>query len=666
MQDFKHFDPKQAAMDEARGLLEAAARAAMADGSLPEKELPAFVVEVPNDVKNGDLASNFAMAGARVFGMPPRKIAEAVAAAMPALEETHFSRVEIAGPGFINLFLAPGWFADVVLAANAAGADYGRTSYGKGEKVNVEFVSANPTGPMHLGNARGGALGDCLAAAMDWAGYDVTREFLINDAGNQILKFGKSLAVRYLQIFRGEDAVSFPEDCYQGADIRVLAQKFADVHGNVYMEKPFEELQKDIAAFALPLNVQGLKDDMAKYRVHYDVWFSETTLHESGAIREMLDKLAERGATYEKDGAIWYRSMQYAEKYGGNKVTRKGLDGEVTDEDKDEVLVRANGVPTYFAADIAYHYNKFAVRGFSRAIDVWGADHHGHVARMKGAMDAIGLDGEKLDIVPTFATQASAYVSQNLVLNLLDWNGVNLLNEYGSGIVEAVGEEQAYGGQITGFAGLVGAGRTETMRAIFGADRLDSGEIYVKGEKVHIRTPKDAIKKKIAFLTEDRKGQGLVLSLDVRTNLILANMKGFSNGPFLNKGKIEKSGQDNVESLRIKTPSLDEVTAQLSGGNQQKVVIGKWVNTDADIFIFDEPTRGIDVGAKIEVYHVMNDLVKAGKCVIMVSSELPEILAMSDHVVVMRGGRVMANIDRDTPHFNSEDIMKAAWGGELD
>ena len=243
------------------------------------------------------------------------------------------------------------------------------------------------------------------------------------------------------------------------------------------------------------------------------------------------------------------------------------------------------------------------------------------------------------------------------------WLEARNLNE--AGVLHDV-SFKAYGGQITGFAGLVGAGRTETMRAIFGADRLDSGEIYVKGEKVHIRTPKDAIKKKIAFLTEDRKGQGLVLSLDVRTNLILANMKGFSNGPFLNKGKIEKSGQDNVESLRIKTPSLDEVTAQLSGGNQQKVVIGKWVNTDADIFIFDEPTRGIDVGAKIEVYHVMNDLVKAGKCVIMVSSELPEILAMSDHVVVMRGGRVMANIDRDTPHFNSEDIMKAAWGGELD
>jgi ribose transport system ATP-binding protein len=225
---------------------------------------------------------------------------------------------------------------------------------------------------------------------------------------------------------------------------------------------------------------------------------------------------------------------------------------------------------------------------------------------------------------------------------------------------------KAHAGQITGFAGLVGAGRTETMRAVFGADKITSGEIYVKGEKVNIRTPKDAIYNRIAFVTEDRKGQGLVLSLGVRTNLILANMKGFSRGPFLNKRQIEESGKHNVEALRIKTPSLDEVTAQLSGGNQQKVVIGKWVNTNADIFIFDEPTRGIDVGAKIEVYRVMNDLVKEGKCVIMVSSELPEILAMSDHVVVMREGKVMANIDRGSEHFNSEDIMKAAWGGELD
>lgn len=225
---------------------------------------------------------------------------------------------------------------------------------------------------------------------------------------------------------------------------------------------------------------------------------------------------------------------------------------------------------------------------------------------------------------------------------------------------------KAHAGQITCFAGLVGAGRTETMRAIFGADPLDSGEIYIKGQKVNIKKPADAIKRGIGFLTEDRKGQGLVLSLGVRTNLILANMKGFTRGLLFDDKKIEETGQANISSLKIKTPSLDEVTAQLSGGNQQKVVIGKWVNTKADILIFDEPTRGIDVGAKIEVYNVMNQMVKEGKCVIMVSSELPEVLAMSDYVIVMRGGRVMANIERDSEHFNSEDIMKAAWGGELD
>ena len=243
------------------------------------------------------------------------------------------------------------------------------------------------------------------------------------------------------------------------------------------------------------------------------------------------------------------------------------------------------------------------------------------------------------------------------------WLEAKNLNE--AGVLHDV-SFQAHAGQITCFAGLVGAGRTETMRAVFGADPLDSGEIYVKGKKVTIKKPADAIKNKIGFLTEDRKGQGLVLSLGVRTNLILANMKGFSKGLLFDEEKIEKAGQANIANLKIKTPSLDEVTAQLSGGNQQKVVIGKWVNTDADILIFDEPTRGIDVGAKIEVYNVMNQMVKEGKCVIMVSSELPEVLAMSDHVVVMRGGRVMANIDRDSKHFNSEDIMKAAWGGELD
>lgn len=233
------------------------------------------------------------------------------------------------------------------------------------------------------------------------------------------------------------------------------------------------------------------------------------------------------------------------------------------------------------------------------------------------------------------------------------------------GVLDDVSFE-AYGGQILGFAGLVGAGRTETMRAIFGADPLDGGKVYIHDKEVKIKTPSDAIKAGIAFLTEDRKGQGLVLAQTIRTNLILANMKGFSNGPFLDDKKILESGEKNIAALRIKTPSIDEIVGQLSGGNQQKVVIGKWVNTDADIFIFDEPTRGIDVGAKVEVYNVMNDLVKQGKCVIMISSEMPEILGMSDRVIVMRGGKVMADVDRDSKHFNQEDLMKAAWGGTLD
>lgn len=224
----------------------------------------------------------------------------------------------------------------------------------------------------------------------------------------------------------------------------------------------------------------------------------------------------------------------------------------------------------------------------------------------------------------------------------------------------------AYAGQILGFAGLVGAGRTELVRAIFGADSLNSGSIYIKGKKVNIKSPRDAIKNGMALLTEDRKGSGLVLAEPIRTNLILSSFNKFTHGLFLNDKKIEKIGRDNIERLKIKTPSLDQVVGQLSGGNQQKVVIGKWLNSDADIYIFDEPTRGIDVGAKVEVYNVMNLLAKQGKCIIMISSELPEILGMSDVVLVMRGGKKMAAIDRGTKHFNQEDIMKAAWGGSLD
>ena len=393
--NYHHYNPRAAALENARALLENAAAAAMASGALPQAELPAFIVEIPADVKNGDVASNLAMAGARAFRKAPRQIAEAIVGALD-LSGSLFDRVEIAGPGFINLFLGSGWFTGVLRAA-CSEPEYGRTDGGAGKRYNVEFVSANPTGPMHMGNARGGALGDCLAACLDWAGYDVTREFYINDAGNQIEKFGKSLAIRYLQLYKGEDACPLPEECYQGADIVEHAKNFAAEHGDAYVDGDFEQLKKDITAFALPKNIEGLQRDLGKYRIRYDVWFHESDLHASGAVQAVVDKLLETGACYKgEDGAILYKSAQYAAKYG--VVNKKKTDsGE--EEAKDEVLVRANGIPTYFAADIAYHYDKLAVRGFDKAIDVWGADHHGHVARMKGAMDAVGLDGSRLDVV---------------------------------------------------------------------------------------------------------------------------------------------------------------------------------------------------------------------------------------------------------------------------
>ena len=394
--DYQYYNPRKAALDTARSLMTAAARAAMEDGTLPQADLPDFVVEIPADVKNGDVASNLALAGARAFRKAPRQIAQAICDHLN-LENSLFDKVEIAGPGFINLFLGAGWFTEVLRAA-CTNPEYGRTDTGAGKKYNVEFVSANPTGPMHMGNARGGALGDCLAACLDWAGYDVTREFYINDAGNQIQKFGKSLAIRYLQLYKGEEACPLPEECYQGADIIQRAKEFAEVHGDAYVNADFETLKKDITADALPKNIEGLRRDLGKYRIQYDVWFPESTLHDSGAVQAVVDKLLATGACYKaEDGAIMYRSAQYSSKYGvANK--KKTEDGS-EEEAKDEVLVRANGIPTYFAADIAYHYNKLAVRGFDKAIDVWGADHHGHVARMKGAMDAVGLDGSRLDVV---------------------------------------------------------------------------------------------------------------------------------------------------------------------------------------------------------------------------------------------------------------------------
>ena len=365
------------AKEQVSAVIEAAMKKAMAAGMLPEAELPAFTVERPADRSHGDFATNAAMASARAFRMAPPKIAAAIMENLD-LNGTYFVKAETAGPGFMNFFLGSAFYSDVLTEVLTKDSAYGRSDYGNHRKVMVEFVSANPTGPMHMGNARGGALGDCLASVLDAAGYDVWREFYVNDAGNQLDKFGLSLSIRYQQLF-AENPPELPEDSYHGEDILDLAKEYAKEHGDELMHVTEEERRKALVGFGLPKNIAKMKADMEKYRVHYDRWFLESDLHKDGEVMAVVDYLRDRGLTYEKDGAVWYKATEF----GG---------------EKDEVLVRANGNPTYFTADIAYHKNKFD-RGFDLLIDIWGSDHHGHVARMKGAMDAIGQSADKLDII---------------------------------------------------------------------------------------------------------------------------------------------------------------------------------------------------------------------------------------------------------------------------
>ena len=376
-----------------REKIEAAIKAAMDKGELPEGDIPSFVIEEPADRSHGDIATNAAMAGARVFRMAPVKAAQIIVDHID-LDNSLIEKCEIAGPGFINFFLDKKYFSEVLREIERDGDSYGCSDYGQGKKVMVEFVSANPTGPMHLGNARGGALGDCLAAVMQKAGYRAYREFYVNDAGNQIEKFASSLEARYMQIF--DESFVFPEDGYQGADITERARQFADINGDKYVNADSADRKKALVDYALPLNIRRMQDDMAKYRINFDNWFMESTLHESGEVKAVVDLLTAKGLTYEKDGAVWYKNKDVCTEI----LLAQGKTQDYIDklELKDDVLIRNNGNPTYFAADIAYHKNKFD-RGFEKLINVWGADHHGHVMRLKGAMNAIGYDGDSLDIL---------------------------------------------------------------------------------------------------------------------------------------------------------------------------------------------------------------------------------------------------------------------------
>lgn len=365
------------AKNQVKELIKNAALAAIKNGELKEAELPDFTVEVPKDRTHGDYAANAALVWARSFGTSPRNIAEAIVKNAD-FKGSYIEKCEIAGPGFINLFLSDRYYADIVKDVNTKGEEYGKSDFGKGKKILVEFVSANPTGPMHIGNARGGALGDCLSSVLSAAGYYTEREFYINDAGNQINKFGLSLDLRYQQLYK--EGVEMPEDSYHGDDIIAHAKAFAEINGDSFINKSEEERRKALTEFALPKNIQGLKDDLKKYRIEYNTWFKESSLHQSGETARIIELLKQSGHTYTKEDALWFKATDFG-------------------CDKDFVLVRANGVPTYVVPDIAYHYNKLVTRGFDRAIDILGADHHGYVPRLKAALTALGVEADRLDAV---------------------------------------------------------------------------------------------------------------------------------------------------------------------------------------------------------------------------------------------------------------------------
>ncbi len=335
-------------------------------------------LEVPKDKSHGDFACNLAMMLAKPLRCAPRAIAEAIVSHLG--EDEDIAKAEVAGAGFINFYLTPNWLYRVMEDIESRGTDYGKIDLGKGKRVMVEFVSANPTGPMHMGNARGGALGDCLASVLEYAGYDVTREFYVNDAGNQIEKFANSLNARYIQELKGEDAIEFPEDGYHGDDIREHAKAFIKLYGDKHLNVSEDERKAALVDYALEKNVTALREDLEKYRIVYDVWFRESKLHKDGEVMAAIDRLRDNGFTYEEDGALWLN------------CEKMGLE-------KNEVLIRKNGIPTYFAADIAYHINKLETRGYDLAINIWGADHHGHVARMKKALEAVGIDSSRLTVV---------------------------------------------------------------------------------------------------------------------------------------------------------------------------------------------------------------------------------------------------------------------------
>ncbi|WP_026703054.1 arginine--tRNA ligase [Salibacterium aidingense] len=350
------------------------AAAAVRAGLVSEEELPEVIIETPKDKQHGDFATNIAMQLAKTAKKAPRLIADDITASMDT-SKASVKSTEIAGPGFINFFLDHSYLRQIIPSVLTAGGNYGETDFGAGTKVQVEFVSANPTGDLHLGHARGAAVGDALCNILSKAGFEVTREYYINDAGNQINNLAYSVEARYLEALGKE--TTMPEDGYRGADIKQFGEELSDEHGERFVEINREERLAFFREYGLKREMEKLKKDLLDYRVDFDVWYSETSLYESGKVEEALQLLQERGEVYEAEGAVWFKSSNYG-------------------DDKDRVLVKNDNTYTYLLPDIAYHKNKFE-RGFEKIINIWGADHHGYIPRMEAAVQALGYKKEQLE-----------------------------------------------------------------------------------------------------------------------------------------------------------------------------------------------------------------------------------------------------------------------------
>ncbi|KKB41041.1 arginine--tRNA ligase [Bacillus thermotolerans] len=356
--------------------LKAEIKAAVLKAGLAEEaEVPAVVLEVPKEKAHGDYSTNMAMQLARIAKKAPRAIADDIIAHFDS-SKASIEKIEIAGPGFINFYMDNSYLTDLIPVVLREGDDYGRTNAGNNEKVQVEFVSANPTGDLHLGHARGASVGDSLCNILDKAGYDVTREYYINDAGNQINNLALSVEARYFQAL-GHDK-EMPEDGYHGQDIVGIGQKLADEFGDKFVNMDEKERFNTFREYGLKYEMEKLKKDLEDFRVKFDVWYSETSLYQNGKIDEALAALREKGHIYEEDGAVWFRSTAFG-------------------DDKDRVLIKNDGSYTYLTPDLAYHKDKFD-RGFKKVINVWGADHHGYIPRMKAAVEALGYNPDQLEV----------------------------------------------------------------------------------------------------------------------------------------------------------------------------------------------------------------------------------------------------------------------------